>query len=345
MAPIGTRPFVDRPARDTAAATRLATTVAADLGRPAPLLVNVGMNVVFATGDAVIRVSRPTAPAAEAYALADGLAAAGIRVAAPFAGRIVATADAGADDDDDDKVVPLVATVWERLRAVGQVDWVGVGAMVGALHRLDAAAAPAGYPRPPCTTLPWWDFDRLLEQTVAVIDRPAHRGLAEAVERHRGWIERSGAPASWVLCHGDVHPLNVIATADGPAIIDWDLLSVGPPAWDHGPLRSMIRYWGYPPSLYSDFGRGYGADWSDDPVANALTELRAVAATLLTVAAGRLDPTARAEADARLRHWRGEPDAPTWWHAGRARSSGRRRTPGTGVTGSRSGPDGQICPQ
>jgi hypothetical protein len=32
----------------------------------------------------------------------------------------------------------------------------------------------------------------------------------------------------------------------------------------------------------------------------------------MRVRAGRADPVAKAEADRRLRYWRGDPDAPTW---------------------------------
>jgi hypothetical protein len=49
-----------------------------------------------------------------------------------------------------------------------------------------------------------------------------------------------------------------------------------------------------------------------DGQAEAIAELRLVAATLMRVLAGRRDPAARAEAERRLRYWRGEPDAPQW---------------------------------
>jgi Ser/Thr protein kinase RdoA (MazF antagonist) len=36
------------------------------------------------------------------------------------------------------------------------------------------------------------------------------------------------------LCHGDMHPLNVIMTADGPRLIDWTFAIRAPAALDHG---------------------------------------------------------------------------------------------------------------
>ena len=36
------------------------------------------------------------------------------------------------------------------------------------------------------------------------------------------------------LCHGDIHPGNVIMTADGPRLIDWTFSIRAPAAFDHG---------------------------------------------------------------------------------------------------------------
>src|SRR5207253_7137372 len=41
----------------------------------------------------------------------------------------------------------------------------------------------------------------------------------------------SGTPGL-VVVHGDLHPLNVIATADGPVVIDWRNAEEGPAAYD-----------------------------------------------------------------------------------------------------------------
>jgi hypothetical protein len=40
--------------------------------------------------------------------------------------------------------------------------------------------------------------------------------------------------------------------------------------------------------------------------------MRNVVATLMRVRAGRTDPAAAAEAQRRLRYWRGDTDAPQW---------------------------------
>jgi Ser/Thr protein kinase RdoA (MazF antagonist) len=117
---------------------------------------------------------------------------------------------------------------------------------------------------------------------------------------------------SWVICHGDVHPGNVIQSPDGPVLLDWDLLCRGPVAWDHAPLLTWTRRWGGDAGIYESFADGYGISLRDDPLAEALAELRLVAATLMRVRAARQDPAAADEAELRLRYWRGEPDAPQW---------------------------------
>lgn len=295
------RVFVDRPVGDETAARRLAAELAAGLGRPSPRLVRAAMNATYAAGDLVIRVGRPTVAAARAYDLADALGAAGVRVPRPAPTRPVRTGGGG-----------LVATAWERVVTAAPVDWPAVGAMVARLHALDPADLAPGYPAPPATALPWWRFAELLGEAGPLIDAAARAGLTAAVARHAGWAAAAGGPGGWVLCHGDVHPHNVVGGPDGPVILDWDLLCLGPPGWDHAPLLAMVARWGVESECYEGFARGYGADLSAEPVTATLTELRLVAATLLRVRAEGLGREPGSEAERRLRFWRGDPDAPAW---------------------------------
>ncbi|MGU3540529.1 aminoglycoside phosphotransferase family protein [Methylobacterium sp. A54F] len=48
-------------------------------------------------------------------------------------------------------------------------------------------------------------------------------------------------PRGQALCHGDLHPDNVIWTADGPRVIDWQKAMAGPPAADVARTVLMIR--------------------------------------------------------------------------------------------------------
>ena len=99
-------------------------------------------------------------------------------------------------------------------------------------------------------------------------------------------------------------------TADGPALIDWDLLCWAPAGWDHGPMMTWHERWGGAAGEYDAFASGYGASLRDDPTTEAFAELRLVAATLMRLKAARRDPSARPEADRRLAYWRGDLDAP-----------------------------------
>jgi aminoglycoside phosphotransferase (APT) family kinase protein len=291
-------PFVDRPISDPRAAERAAVAVAERFGLGVPEPLRRGMNASFVAGEVVLRVGHATAPPELAHELAVVVAAHGVRTAEPAPG-VVATVDG------------LAVTGWRRLQLLAApVDWTSVGSMVRRLHELRIDEVPAGYPVPEPSVFAWWDFDALLVDVGDDIDLPARDGLRAAVERHRGWEDRVRSRA--VVCHGDVHPGNVVMTADGPCLLDWDLLCHAGPAWDHAMLTSLAERWGGDPGVYPAFAAGYGRSFADDALARSLGELRNVAATLMRVRAGRSDPAAAAEAERRLRYWRGDPDAPSW---------------------------------
>jgi Ser/Thr protein kinase RdoA (MazF antagonist) len=215
----------------------------------------------------------------------------------------------------DDVVVSdgLSVTCWHRIEATDEpIDWHAVGTIVRIVHGLDPGVIPPSVPLPVPSVLPWWDFGALLERTAPALDDAARAAIEAAIERHRGW-ERFGGQS---VCHGDVHPGNVMMTGDGPVLIDWDLLCWAPPGWDHGPMLTWAQRWSSPsvssPGEYEAFADGYGRSLADDPAALAFAELRLVAATLMRVAAGMTDPAAMPEAQRRLQYWRGEPDAPLW---------------------------------
>jgi hypothetical protein len=290
-------PFVAAPVADVAAATDLAGRAAHAWGLPEPTLLRVGMNALFAAGDdVVVRVGRPTGAAVSAPRLAVFLADAGLRVPRYL--------DPDPMEDDG-----LVAWAVRREAVVGEVDWAEVGEMVAHLHRIDPARVRGLHPLPAASAFPWWQFDRLLADVDDLLDPAARRGIVAALEQHGDWAHRG---AALVLCHGDVHPGNVVATAQGAVLLDWDLLCTGPAAWDHAPLMTWTQRWGGAPGLYEAFADGYGRSMRGDDVAEAVATLRLVAATLMRLRAGRHDEAARDEAERRLRWWRGDADAPPW---------------------------------
>jgi Ser/Thr protein kinase RdoA (MazF antagonist) len=210
----------------------------------------------------------------------------------------------------DDVVVDgdLAATAWHRLVATGsEPDWREAGRMVAAVHAIEPRSLPRGQSVPPCESFPWWHFDARLAEVDGALDAAARAGLVEVIERHAGWTEG----LERVVCHGDVHPGNVMRTSDGVTLLDWDMLCAGPPAWDHAMLMRLDR-WGWPPRWYDEFTGGYGRSLAGDPTAEALADLRLVAATLMRLRAGLADPSAMPEAQLRLAYWRGDADAPVW---------------------------------
>ena len=108
-------------------------------------------------------------------------------------------------------------------------------------------------------------------------------------------------------------PATSSSPADGPVLLDWDLLvrrsaGVGSrPADDVDATDGEVSQ-----ASTRRLPQGYGQSLRDDPLAEAIAELRLVAATLMRVRAAQTDPSAAEEAELRLRYWRGESDAPPW---------------------------------
>ncbi len=299
MAVTAEQPFVAQPPGLVDDVIAAAETAARHWNLPAPQLLRLGMNATFSTGDdVVLRVSRPSAPAEQALWLTGELVRHGVRVP-------------GSVRDDVVRCGVLAVVAVERIHPAGEIDWAAVGAMVARVHAIDPALVAGRYPLPWCGSFPWWDFEALLADTDQTIDSEALAALRASVERWYPLIAATrGEPG--VVCHGDVHPGNVLPTTAGPVLLDWDLLCRGPAAWDHGPLMTWTERWGGEPGVYERFAEGYGVSLRADPLGEAVAELRLVAATLMRVRAGSTDPLAAAEAARRLRWWRGDPSAPTW---------------------------------
>ena len=292
------RPYVDRPVGAVAAADSLAADVAGRLDLPRPERIRVGMNALYRCGDVIVRVGRPSAAGALAIELARRLAELAVTGPVPAV-------------DDVVEADGLVATCWRRIEPVDEpVDWVAVGRIVRRVHALSLDDLPAGYPVPSPSTFPWWDFDAILTDVRDAIDPTAREAIEREIEAHRDWTALVATGP--VVCHGDVHPGNVLMTDTGPVLLDWDLLCHAHPGWDHAMLLTLAERWGGDPNVYPAFAAGYGRSLADDPAATTFGRLRNVAATLMRVRAGIADPAASSEAERRLRFWRGDPDAPAW---------------------------------
>jgi aminoglycoside phosphotransferase (APT) family kinase protein len=290
------RPFVDQPVTDLGVAGRVAAEAAAYWGLGEPDLLRAGMNAIYRAGDVVLRVSAPSVPAVASIELAEMLLGCGLAVTRPVRSDVVESSG-------------LSATAWEHMESTGApIDWHAVGRLVRRTHEIEPSELPTGYPLPRPDDFPWWNFPALLDDVSNVLDDAARRGLVAAIERWPDWADASGA----VVCHGDVHPGNVIMAERGPVLIDWDLLCSAPAGWDHAPMMTWHTRWGGPASWYSDFATGYGRSMIGDPSAEAFAELRLVAATLMRLKAAMRNEAAMPEAMRRLAYWRGESDAPAW---------------------------------
>ncbi len=125
-----------------------------------------------------------------------------------------------------------------------------------AVHELPAGIVPEGYPVHSPAGFPWWDFETMLDDTRHEIDDRAWSALRAVVDSHHDWSTFD--PAETLICHGDVHPGNVMMTDHGPMLLDWDLMCRAPAGWDDAALVTWAQRWGGDPALYPAFAEGYG---------------------------------------------------------------------------------------
>ena len=192
------------------------------------------MNAIYLASDAsddlVLRVSAPSAPAEAALELAGFLARAGSAGAAATPAQrsswpTISPSRAGSGSNRSSAIDRLGSGGGDgadRARSRPCPTAVGLSARLAGIVRVVGLR---------CT-------DRRGRR------RHRRRGpwpvLVESIERHSGWARFEDR----VVCHGDVHPGNVMMTADGPALIDWDLLCWAPAGWDHGPMMTWHERWG-----------------------------------------------------------------------------------------------------
>jgi hypothetical protein len=273
-----------------------AARVAARLGLPQPTLVRIGMNGVYRAGSTLIRVTDSASRARAQLALLTHLRASGFPVPVPI-------------DDRVHEEEAAAATAWRFFEhdPDGDPPWEAVGAACRRLHGLDHGILGDAATLPQPASFPWLRIDGLLP---LLLDEE-RAVLLGHWERVADWPQRiAGAPS--VVCHGDLHPGNVLHRRDAWLWIDWDQICLAPAAFDHAPLITWGTRWGGAADTYRRFAAGYGTDLSPDPLARMLADVRNLAATANMCVRGRTEPVCAAEAARRLGFWRGEPDAPAW---------------------------------
>ena len=292
------RPYVDRPIADGVAASRAARIAAERWGLRQPETLRVGMNAIFRCGEVVLRVSCPTAPARLSLELARLLTAHGVEVPLPAREQPI-------------EAEGMSVTAWPFVEEEqAGVDWRRVGEQLASVHQIHVDELPYGLPTPSPVDFAWWDFERLLADVTTRLDEAARIGIESALDRNAGWD--SFGELDVVVCHGDVHPGNVMQGPSGPVLIDWDLLCLAPSGWDHAPMMTWAERWGGEPGWYDEMAVGYGRSMRGDRWAERFAELRLLAATLMRVKASMQNEAAWPEADRRLALWRGDGDAPVW---------------------------------
>jgi Ser/Thr protein kinase RdoA (MazF antagonist) len=283
-------------------ARRVAVRAAREHGVSAPVEpLAGGANHVFRAGDVLVRVAPQSADVAGQVALARWLASEGFPVPAPLA--------------DPEVLDGAQVSAWEFVSPDPHrpIDFEQLGDVVARLHRIAPGRLEDVVALPFCGDAEWLQVERLLDRAEAagVVDAPGLAALRRAAAALGDWHEQARR-APPVVCHGDVHPHNVLMRGDQVVIVDWDAICLGPRAWDHAPLIPWAERYGGAPATYPHFARGYGADLRGSPLAQTLATVRLLAATLNIVVIAGAEPSLAGEARARVRYWMGDPHAPTW---------------------------------
>lgn len=264
-----------------------------------PELVRTGANHVYIADDLVVRVSRSEVDVGQHVTVGRFLIDNGIPVPEPI----------GSGELNGAKY-----TVWEYIKpdSSAVVDFAQFGGGIRALHELDLADLATELPW--CDGPDWLNIDQgLAEARSANVVSDEDIDLLEShSERLRTWGDRCRLADRHVLCHGDVHPQNVIMRDGRATLIDWDTICIGPPQWDHAALLTWADRWGGRPTDYLDFAQGYGEAFDGDNLAMELAEVRLLAPTVNMIVKGANNDQCAREARLRMRFWRNDPKAPHW---------------------------------
>jgi len=131
------------------------------------------------------------------------------------------------------KVDARPGVVFERLDGPIMLD-----AICAEPDRLDAFAAQlaqlqADLHRMPCETLPPQREHMMRRVHLGPLPARVKPGVVDLLR---------GLPDQRMVCHGDLHPGNVIVTADGPRLIDWFDATAGCPTADLARTCLLLRY-------------------------------------------------------------------------------------------------------
>jgi Ser/Thr protein kinase RdoA (MazF antagonist) len=152
-------------------------------------------------------------------------------------------------------------------------------------------------------------FERRLERNLdELVGTEFDPGLTRLLrEQASTWVTRATetvpTPLGRVALHGDAHPGNVITTATGCRLVDWELACTGPAEWDHGHLLMHVRRGLTDRHRYDAFAAGYGVDIRGRTSAEPWIRLHELLAIARIAARSLQDPRLRAEARTRIGWW------------------------------------------
>lgn len=197
-------------------------------------------------------------------------------------------------------------TFWEELPPHTRARPAEIGSLLRRLH----AMPPDGITLPP--TDPFVQIETRIN-SLSFLD-PTDRGwlLTRAAELRKEYVNRPpGSPTG--LVHGDPWAGNVVATADGPILLDLERFSLGPPEYDLVVIAASYTSYGLLPTEdYHELTTTYGRDvttWDGYPILRDIRELR------VTTYAGQValdHPHARDQAIHRLRCVQGRHGPRPW---------------------------------
>ncbi|WP_225755543.1 aminoglycoside phosphotransferase family protein [Actinotalea sp. Marseille-Q4924] len=210
--------------------------------------------VVLRLGDHAVKVYPPGTDPAHLGRIVTGLAGSTTALL-PTGGPVVTSSGV------------VLVSPWRA--PVRPVDWTETGALLRRFHDDHADADVAA----------WDPLRRLVTQVDGLADDDARvlldarRALLDAVADLRPFL----APG---VLHGDVSPLNVLRTADGPVLIDIDFVARGPREYDLFSAARRHVTGELDDVAYLGFCRAYGADvrgWDGFAVLDRIGRLGGVA--------------------------------------------------------------------
>ncbi len=281
-------------------AARLAAQAAKEFDGGGVELIRSGANHVFASTTTVVRVGPASEIANAQVELAQQLLAAGFRVPKPLADPVVTST--------------LVVSVWERIVSSGEpIDYRQLGAVITRLHDTSPDTLSKAHSFPLFSEAAWLQINTNLDQVSekGILNADDVAILRRACSGVFGW-DSSISESDLVLCHGDVHPQNVLMSEGAVVLIDWDTACVGPREWDHAALVTWADRWGGETDAYENFAAGYGSDLRSGLTARRLADVRLLAPTINLALRAANDRRFASELERRMQYWRGETYPAVW---------------------------------